>query len=227
MIHERECGPQRQVQSAIAAPTDAAASGSPINGSWSDFCAYRRMLDRTLSAGRITDKTRLVGLATYELTLQEYRTPTRAEIAAKVSRTSPCSIGTVENAHNRLRRLGVLAWDAQYIMVVRWGGEGRQLVPQRSANVYRFSLPADLVPPPLCRTSPKIQRKRRLHSRDRLKTPLPFLDPKSSGVNFGDNESSLTSSLALNSLRHQILMERYEAEKAARHAKMVARSRPA
>jgi len=195
LVHERECGPQRQVQSAIAAPTDAAASGSPITDSYSDSCAYESMLDRMLSAGLITDKMRLVTLATYELSIQERRTPTRAEIAAKVSCRSPCSTGTVENAHNRLRRLGVLAWDAQYIMVVRSGSEGRQLVAQRSANAYRFSLPADLVPPPLCRTSLEIQRKRRLHSRDRLKTPLPFLDPKLSGVNSRSNESSLKSSL--------------------------------
>jgi hypothetical protein len=125
-----------------------------------------------------------VALATAQLVLLKQRQPSRAEIAALVRRKMPCSEKTVERAHIRLAELGLLAWETEYIIGKR--GTLAGCVPQarRTANVYRFVLPAAPVPVPPPRLRAIVCR---LHSCDR----------QADGVNLKEASPPLPLSRAL------------------------------
>lgn len=226
MTNNRIPGPALRVRSAINRPATTEAFGRPISEGFDDCCHYGHALDRQLSAGRITDKMRLVALATYELSVQEHLTPTRAEIAARVSLRSPCSVSTVENAHKRLRELGMLEWDAQHDIFVRRVKGGFGPVPLRAANAYQFSLPSNPLPLSPVRTASAIQGSRRLHSRDRPRTQRPFLDRKISGVSSKDKISYSSSTLkSQQPSRFQVVMDEYTADTKERQARMLVEHR--
>lgn len=207
----------------VRKPTAAPLPDARVVESERDFRSFELLLDKLVRSDsllcNLTRHMRDVGLVTARMVLWERREPTRAEIAAEVSRVcGPCSLATVERAHHRLRDLGLMTWAAQYDIGSIIGVDGvRRPQARRRGNLYAFHLP---VLPALALPRRVREAVRREHSCDREKPVFPN-EPQRAGV----NPQSLILSLTEKEMaqRRVEIARIWEAEKPARHAKIGAR----